>query len=91
MLRFVRKTWLYLFGTLAASPTFLFSFIRCVVIEMVKQEHKRVNIHISKKAHMQAKMICALENSTLNKYFEQAILRALKQDKNKLKEVFDDA
>ena len=57
---------------------------------MAKQEHKRVNIHISKKAHMQAKMICALENITLNEYFEQSILRALKQDKHKLKEVFED-
>jgi predicted HicB family RNase H-like nuclease len=55
-----------------------------------KSEHTRINIHISKKAHTQAKIICALEEITLNDYFERAISNALKQDKHKLKEVFDD-
>jgi predicted HicB family RNase H-like nuclease len=53
-------------------------------------EHTRINIHISKKAHMQAKIICALDNITLNEYFEQAISRSIKEDKNKIKEVFND-
>ena len=52
--------------------------------------HTRINIHISKKTHTQAKIICALDNITLNEYFEQAISRSLKEDKSKLKEVFSD-
>lgn len=50
----------------------------------------RINIHISKKAHTQAKIICALEQITLNEYFEKAISETLAKDKHKLKEVFDD-
>lgn len=38
---------------------------------------------------MQAKILCALENITLNEYFEKAISKSLNEDKNKLKEVFD--
>ncbi len=39
---------------------------------------------------MQAKIICALEDITLNEYFERAISNSIKQDRSKLKEVFDD-
>ena len=54
------------------------------------EEHTRINIHVSKKIHTQAKIICALENITLNEYFEMAISNAIAKDKSKLKEVFDD-
>jgi len=54
------------------------------------EEHTRINIHVSKKTHTQAKIICALENITLNEYFEKAISDAINKDKSKLKEVFDD-
>jgi hypothetical protein len=63
---------------------------RCGYIMKKGEEHTRINIHISKKTHTQAKIICALENITLNEYFEQAISNSIKQDKSKLKEVFDD-
>ncbi len=45
-------------------------------------ERKQLNIRIDEEIHTKAKVTAILKGITLNDYIEQAIQKALEQDKN---------
>ena len=47
---------------------------------------KRVNIALKEETHIKAKVISVLKNITLNEYLEQAIEKAVENDKDIIKE-----
>ena len=48
---------------------------------------KKVNIGLKEKVHMQAKIISVVKGISLNQYIEQALEKAIDNDKNIIKEL----
>ncbi len=54
---------------------------------MRKATMKRVNIILKDEVHTQAKVIAVLKNTTLNDYFQKAIMEAIEKDKKVLEKI----
>lgn len=48
---------------------------------------KRVNIFLKDEVHAKAKILSVLKDTTLNKYFEEAVEAAIQKDKSLLEKI----